>query len=242
MARQTERPENACDTCGYTWYPRGKSRSSKCPECGSRRVVVVYSGQGSDASPATTINVGCGSVLGLGFILALGCCGFSVFNSKQQPVADGNRQLSPPAAPATVPTAKAEPPATVKFVDPGVTPPTIPLTVPKADPPKTTPTTRPEPVKPDIETTHVLVRADGKIPLAKSSEGLDLFVAAIAKGSAAVDSMTARGLAFQVDTNFPVRLDERGDRISYVTPVGGPHVGKSFAVESKYLTPKKSEN
>lgn len=36
----TKRNQNGCGGCGYTWFPRGKNRSSKCPQCGSGSVVV----------------------------------------------------------------------------------------------------------------------------------------------------------------------------------------------------------
>lgn len=39
----TKRPQNKCKACGNTWYPRGKNISSKCPNCGSKDVSVVWS-------------------------------------------------------------------------------------------------------------------------------------------------------------------------------------------------------
>ena len=35
------RPQNRCNACGYTWYPRGKNVSLRCPGCGSGDVEVV---------------------------------------------------------------------------------------------------------------------------------------------------------------------------------------------------------
>lgn len=35
MSKHTKRPQNICKNCGYSWYPRGKSISAKCPRCGS---------------------------------------------------------------------------------------------------------------------------------------------------------------------------------------------------------------
>src|SRR5262245_35281 len=35
------RPQNTCGHCGYTWYPRGKDLSNKCPNCGSRSVGMI---------------------------------------------------------------------------------------------------------------------------------------------------------------------------------------------------------
>ena len=42
----TKRPQNKCGSCGYTWYPRGKSVSNKCPNCGSAQVSRLASGGG----------------------------------------------------------------------------------------------------------------------------------------------------------------------------------------------------
>lgn len=35
---KTLRPQNRCTSCGYTWHPRGKNLSSKCPSCGHKGV------------------------------------------------------------------------------------------------------------------------------------------------------------------------------------------------------------
>jgi predicted RNA-binding Zn-ribbon protein involved in translation (DUF1610 family) len=42
--RWTKRPENRCASCGYSWYPRGKSRSAECPRCGSPEVLLRFEG------------------------------------------------------------------------------------------------------------------------------------------------------------------------------------------------------
>ena len=39
MPQATYRPKNECDRCGYTWHPRGKNRSLRCPSCGCRDVI-----------------------------------------------------------------------------------------------------------------------------------------------------------------------------------------------------------
>lgn len=39
----TKRPQNKCKSCGYTWYPRGKSLSKKCPNCGGKNISTVGS-------------------------------------------------------------------------------------------------------------------------------------------------------------------------------------------------------
>lgn len=35
----TLRPLNECSACGYTWYPRGKDYSPRCPSCRRSRGV-----------------------------------------------------------------------------------------------------------------------------------------------------------------------------------------------------------
>lgn len=35
---KTKRMQNKCKNCKYTWYPRGKDMSIKCPNCGSRNI------------------------------------------------------------------------------------------------------------------------------------------------------------------------------------------------------------
>jgi hypothetical protein len=39
--RFTKRPQNFCSSCGYSWYPRGKSVSAACPRCGSEGVTTL---------------------------------------------------------------------------------------------------------------------------------------------------------------------------------------------------------
>ncbi|AXV74734.1 hypothetical protein CJO75_17340 (plasmid) [Ralstonia solanacearum] len=40
-SNMTKRPQNVCENCRYTWYPRGKAISLKCPKCGSGQVKIV---------------------------------------------------------------------------------------------------------------------------------------------------------------------------------------------------------
>jgi predicted RNA-binding Zn-ribbon protein involved in translation (DUF1610 family) len=37
----TLNPKNKCSACSYTWYPRGKALSLRCPSCGSTDVEIV---------------------------------------------------------------------------------------------------------------------------------------------------------------------------------------------------------
>jgi hypothetical protein len=43
-ARPTKRPSNRCRACNYTWFPRGKSVSLRCPRCGKSNVVAETGG------------------------------------------------------------------------------------------------------------------------------------------------------------------------------------------------------
>jgi uncharacterized paraquat-inducible protein A len=36
----TKRRLNVCEDCKYTWYPRGKDLSPKCPQCGSTKTKI----------------------------------------------------------------------------------------------------------------------------------------------------------------------------------------------------------
>jgi len=64
MPRQPKWNQNRCKACGYTWYPRGKSRSLKCPNCGSR----------------ATEEVGCGfAILVIGALLGSAGVAFDCF-------------------------------------------------------------------------------------------------------------------------------------------------------------------
>lgn len=43
---RTKRSQNKCEKCNYTWYPRGKNLSLKCPSCGSTEVGFAGTGIG----------------------------------------------------------------------------------------------------------------------------------------------------------------------------------------------------
>lgn len=38
---KTIRPQNKCGSCGYTWYPKGKNQSHRCPKCQSTSTSIV---------------------------------------------------------------------------------------------------------------------------------------------------------------------------------------------------------
>ncbi|MGI4982559.1 MAG: hypothetical protein ACRYGL_04360 [Janthinobacterium lividum] len=41
MSSSTLRPQNRCVACGYTWFPRGKSLSMRCPRCSGEDIEEV---------------------------------------------------------------------------------------------------------------------------------------------------------------------------------------------------------
>lgn len=57
MLFKVKRAKNKCHACRYTWYPRGKNISSKCPNCGSFRVDTL---DGTDAIVWLFIALGVG--------------------------------------------------------------------------------------------------------------------------------------------------------------------------------------
>ena len=38
---RTKRPQNQCSDCAYSWFPKGKSLSNRCPNCGSQNVMIA---------------------------------------------------------------------------------------------------------------------------------------------------------------------------------------------------------
>lgn len=60
----TKHPQNKCKSCGYTWYPRGKHLSIKCPNCGSSKTSTVSSWSG---------------------ILIIGFIAYGIFGNHQKP-------------------------------------------------------------------------------------------------------------------------------------------------------------
>lgn len=230
MGRSTFRPQNVCGSCNYSWHPRGKMVSARCPSCGSSDTRIV-----SPPLAIPPVGFGCLGLVVVAGVIILGVANRGVAPDQARkavtqttasgsptPVADAtNRPASDPVRSTPPPTLRPEPPVPATTPPPDPVPPEIPVAPPPARP------------------THTVAGVDGAaVPLATTSGGLDQFVAAVANGNtAAVESMISRGLAYQAAKPVQVRLSERGVRISYVTPVGGPWAGKILAVESKYLRP-----
>jgi hypothetical protein len=64
LPRGTKRPQNVCKKCAYTWYPRGKRLSLKCPRCGSTETAIGCSG--------------CATVIVLALLLGAASAAFAV--------------------------------------------------------------------------------------------------------------------------------------------------------------------
>lgn len=70
------RPNNRCESCGYEWSPRGHDVSSRCPSCGSPKVIKIvletttgYSG-GADFEEYAWLPIVVGVVMAIiGFVI-----------------------------------------------------------------------------------------------------------------------------------------------------------------------------
>jgi hypothetical protein len=40
LSSNTKRPRNGCKGCGYSWYPKGRNKSVKCPRCNNIKVIL----------------------------------------------------------------------------------------------------------------------------------------------------------------------------------------------------------
>lgn len=139
----TKRSQNKCRNCKYTWYPKGKNLSLKCPNCGGTEV--GYAGTGLLGQ------------LGLGALI-IGA--FMIFSGGEKTPLSPSREVLTPselatsspsmqASPATLPTPTTRevqpapsltlgpveyrsPPASV-VVQPGVTLSQVPPAPPRSD-------------------------------------------------------------------------------------------------------------
>jgi uncharacterized protein YecT (DUF1311 family) len=87
------RPQNQCNACAYTWYPRGKHLSIRCPRCSSQNIEVVR--------PPERSSSGCGPVV-LVAILVLGAIFWATSRS-----GGGSSSPSSSAEPVVASTADA---------------------------------------------------------------------------------------------------------------------------------------
>src|SRR5262245_53613280 len=78
----TFRPLNRCRWDGYTWHPRGKDRSLKCPKCGRSDIEIV---------PPSVQRTGCGC---LAILLIVGCCliGLWYWSSDRPEITENDEQ------------------------------------------------------------------------------------------------------------------------------------------------------
>lgn len=94
----TKRSQNKCRNCKYTWYPKGKNLSLKCPGCGGTDV--GYAGMGLFGQ------------LGLG---ALVIGGFVIFSGGEKSVSSPSQDVKTPSGLATstppMPAGPMTPPA-----------------------------------------------------------------------------------------------------------------------------------
>ena len=103
----TLRSQNLCTDCGYTWYPRGKDLSNKCPNCGGRNVGFV---------PFPV-----GAFLTVLAVLALGAFVFiKLISSESVPVAPRLQSTPMPAWPTAETVALSQTAAVKRFPQLGI--------------------------------------------------------------------------------------------------------------------------
>jgi hypothetical protein len=141
----TLRPKNICESCRYTWYPKGNDLARQCPSCGSEDTgFAPEPPPRSDPPPARIPWVGiCGCVVC--FALSLVIVTWTTLALLDDP--DRKRPDGPRAKKTEKddrPTPKGEEKPSPKTVEP-------PVKVAKVDPPeeKPGPTTTPRPMPPD---------------------------------------------------------------------------------------------
>jgi len=80
----TKRPQNTCNECGHTWFPRGSDLSAVCPKCKSEKVEVV-------TVEVKRFTITSGMLQAFLVLLALGIVGsFLGGGGKSSPKAPGN--------------------------------------------------------------------------------------------------------------------------------------------------------
>lgn len=96
----TKRSQNKCRDCKYTWYPKGKNLSLKCPGCGGTNV--GYAGMGLFGQ------------MGLG---ALVIGGFMIFSGGEKSVSSPSRDVKTPSGLST-----SNPPVSASSITPPAPP------------------------------------------------------------------------------------------------------------------------
>ncbi len=97
---RTKRLQNRCKACNYTWYPKGKNLSNKCPNCGSPDV--TYAG------------TGCAAIVAIGLIGIFGLSVFSVSTTSSDRTPTPTQPSQPSATPIPVVSASPVPASTAR--------------------------------------------------------------------------------------------------------------------------------
>ena len=90
----TKRIENKCMDCEYTWFPRGKDLSIKCPNCGNRNI--GFSSIGCSGMGYSMRRLLFKSLMILGVVVI----GFVVFGPRTEKEAPSAKNLATETAPA----------------------------------------------------------------------------------------------------------------------------------------------
>lgn len=102
----TKRIENKCMDCEYTWFPRGKDLSIKCPNCGNRNI--GFSSIGRSGMGYSMRRLLSKSLMIIGVVII----GFVAFGPRAEKEAPSTRSLTTetePAARGTEPSPSATP-------------------------------------------------------------------------------------------------------------------------------------
>ena len=114
MTRRTKRPQNICEDCKYTWYPRGKQVSLRCPRCGSTNTKV---------KPPNPLTVALGIVVLIVCLIVL--CPGAIFKIGSSATSTPAREVAVSPAVTATPELKTilPPKATPTSTFPSLTPP-----------------------------------------------------------------------------------------------------------------------
>lgn len=111
----TQRPQNICHICGHTWYPKGKNRAPRCPNCGKTNVGLVR--EMVRNAPVSKSGFGWGKlILWLGVLSVLACGGcFAVvgrlFSPSKSPIKPGSAPAASTDPKSTTPIEASAPTA-----------------------------------------------------------------------------------------------------------------------------------
>ncbi len=105
---RTKRPQNQCNDCAYSWFPKGKSLSNRCPNCSSQNVMIAPGCIGSLFNLVGWIIRKISSILVVGILLIIATVVvFAVVRSLDRPGKTNNPPIN-----SELPAPESDPPKT----------------------------------------------------------------------------------------------------------------------------------